>query len=171
MAGCLRCRRRRCDFFGASLRNEIIRDALGGAFPVSIGTARQRQRGIGQLRRSVQQFALHVCGIWLICRAGIRRDWSLANAKREATTATTDLDAFRAESQRLHGISVDLDARIATLAAQQPKIIERWNRETVVNPAPADCRPGAERLRAINAAIEAANAAIAGQPVPAMPSD
>lgn len=104
---------------------------------------------------------------------------SVADTAQRLRVVTADRDihaanlsAFVAESNRLHGLALQLDTRIETLAAAQPKIIERWRHETKINPVPADCRPGPERLRIINDAIDAANlAAGAGNADQALPAD
>ncbi|MEO2218382.1 hypothetical protein ABGV49_15065 [Chromobacterium vaccinii] len=64
---------------------------------------------------------------------------------------------------RLQQASIDIEAWLDQLRDAKPKIIERYNRVIETQPLPADCRPGPERLRELNAAIDAANAAIAGE--------
>lgn len=86
-----------------------------------------------------------------------------ATATADAGRARGDLDAYRAEVARLHQASVEIEAWLDQLRNAKPKIIERYNRVVETHPLPADCRPGSERLRELNAVIEAANAAIAGQ--------
>ncbi|MEO9386472.1 hypothetical protein [Chromobacterium phragmitis] len=63
----------------------------------------------------------------------------------------------------MHQASVDIEAWLDQLRDAKPKVIERYNRVVEMYPLPADCRPGPERLRELNAAIDAANAAIAGE--------
>ncbi|KUM04207.1 hypothetical protein KIF53_09345 [Chromobacterium subtsugae] len=92
-----------------------------------------------------------------------RREWALADAQRGATEARTDLAGYRAEVERLQALSVLIENKLDALRQAQPKIIERYNRVVENQPLPADCRPGPERLRELNAAIEAVNAAIAGK--------
>lgn len=84
-------------------------------------------------------------------------------ASADAGRARGDLDAYRAETVRLHQVSVDIEARLDQLRNVNPKIIERYNHVVEMHPLPVDCRPGPDRLRELNAAIDAANAAIAGQ--------
>ncbi|MCD4505506.1 hypothetical protein LQR30_15515 [Chromobacterium piscinae] len=84
-------------------------------------------------------------------------------ASADAERARGDLDAYRAEVGRLYQASVDFEARLDQLRDAKPKVIERYNRVIEQVPLPADCRPGPDRLRELNSAIEAANAAIAGQ--------
>ncbi|WP_230623469.1 hypothetical protein, partial [Chromobacterium subtsugae] len=84
-----------------------------------------------------------------------RREWALADAQRGATEARTDLAGYRAEVERLQALSVLIENKLDALRQAQPKIIERYNRVVENQPLPADCRPGPERLRELNAAIEA----------------
>lgn len=109
---------------------------------------------------------------WAVYRAGesaAEAAFRLQQVSQQRDSAAQGLAAFVAESERLHGLSVQLDRRINTLAATRPAIVERYTRETIQNPLPADCRVSPERLRSINAAIAAANAAAAGTGQPAAP--
>ncbi len=69
------------------------------------------------------------------------------------------LEEFKTEAERLTGLSGDLQARIDQLAATRPQVIERYTREIVQRPLPADCVRDPGRVRATNDAIDAANAA------------
>lgn len=69
------------------------------------------------------------------------------------------LEEFKSEAERLTGLSSDLQARIDQLAATRPQVIERYTREIVQRPLPADCVRDPGRVRATNDAIDAANAA------------
>lgn len=91
-----------------------------------------------------------------------RHRWELRAEQKKAGQATADLAAFVAESQRLQGVADRVQARIDNLAAVRPTIVERYRETALSNPLSAGCRPGADRLRDINAAIGAANAAAAG---------
>lgn len=109
---------------------------------------------------------------WAVYRAGesaAEAAFRLQQVSQQRDSAAQGLAAFVAEAERLHGLSVQLDQRINTLAATRPAIVERYTRETIQNPLPADCRISPERLRSINAAIAAANAAAAGTGQPAAP--
>ncbi|WP_152681605.1 hypothetical protein [Chromobacterium subtsugae] len=99
-----------------------------------------------------------------------RREWALADAQHGATEARADLAGYRAEVERLQALSALIENTLETLRQAQPKIIERYNRVVENQPLPADCRPGPERLRELNAAIEAANSALAGQHGQALPA-
>lgn len=109
---------------------------------------------------------------WAVYRAGesaAEAAFRLQQVSQQRDSAAQGLADFVAEAERLHGLSVQLDQRINTLAAARPAIVERYTRETIQNPLPADCRVSPERLRSINAAIAAANAAVArdhDKPVP-----
>ncbi|MFA5632674.1 MAG: hypothetical protein WC997_14285 [Porticoccaceae bacterium] len=70
-----------------------------------------------------------------------------------------ELKAFRDESTRLAGLSVDLQGRIDVLAQTRPKIIERYTHETTIAPLPDGCVIDPGRLQHINSAVSAANAA------------
>ncbi|WP_225547314.1 hypothetical protein [Chromobacterium violaceum] len=92
-----------------------------------------------------------------------RLEWQLKDATREAGQTKADFDAYRQETERLHGLSQIIESKLDALRDAQPKIIERYNRVIENHPLPADCRPGPDRLRELNAAIAAANAAIAAR--------
>lgn len=100
-----------------------------------------------------------------------RHRWELRAEQKKAGQATADLAAFVAESQRLQGVADRVQARIDNLAAIRPSIVERYRETILSNPLPAGCRPGSDRLRDINAAIGAANAAAAGGAGNAMQAD
>lgn len=69
------------------------------------------------------------------------------------------LEEFKTEAERLTGLSSDLQARIDLFATTRPQVIERYTREIVQRPLPADCVRDPGRVRATNEAIDAANAA------------
>lgn len=100
-----------------------------------------------------------------------RHRWELRAERKTAGQAAADLAAFVAESKRLQGVADKVQARIDNLAAVRPTIVERYRETALSNPLPAGCRPGADRLRDINAAIVAANAAAAGGAGNAMQAD
>ncbi|WP_155401792.1 hypothetical protein [Chromobacterium violaceum] len=93
----------------------------------------------------------------------MRQQWTMADALQGAAEARADLEGYRAETERLHTLSQRIETTLSALRQAQPQIIERYNHVVEKQPLPADCRPGADRLRELNAAIEAANAARAGQ--------
>ncbi|CUI64793.1 Phage-related lysozyme (muraminidase) [Achromobacter xylosoxidans] len=82
-----------------------------------------------------------------------------------------ELEGFKTEAERLTGLSGGIQALIDQLAATRPQVIERYTREIVQRPFPADCVRDPGRVRATNDGIDAANAARQSQrPVPAGPA-
>ena len=77
-----------------------------------------------------------------------------------------ELESFKSESIRLNGLSQTLERQLTALREAQPKIIERYNRVVIEKPLPADCFIDSDRLRELNAAIEAANTSKPGQSLP-----
>ncbi|CAB3676097.1 hypothetical protein LMG26690_01335 [Achromobacter animicus] len=80
-------------------------------------------------------------------------------AECQEANRVAGLVEFKTEAERLTGLSSDLQARIDQLAANRPQVIERYTREIVERPLPADCVRDPSRVRATNDAIDAANAA------------
>lgn len=70
---------------------------------------------------------------------------------------TADLESFKVESERLQGLSVSLEAQLASIRDAKPKIIERYVNVAAKNPLPADCSIDPDRLLNINAAIQTIN--------------
>lgn len=118
---------------------------------------------------SLVLLGLSYWAVYLAGESAAEAAFRLQQVSQQRDSAAQGLAAFVAEAERLHGLSVQLDQRINTLAATRPAIVERYTRETIQNPLPADCRISPERLRSINAAIAAANAAAAGTGQPAAP--
>lgn len=78
------------------------------------------------------------------------------------------LEEFKTEAERLTGLSQSLADTADKLATAKPQVIERYTREIVQRPLPADCVRDPGRVRATNDAIDAANAARqSGRAVPA----
>ncbi|QND86372.1 Uncharacterized protein ChrSV_4146 [Chromobacterium vaccinii] len=100
----------------------------------------------------------------------MRQQWAMADARRGAAEARAELEGYRAETERLHALSQRIEASLSALRQAKPQIIERYNHVVEKQPLPAECRPGADRLRELNAAIEAANAAASGQLGQTMPA-
>ncbi|CAB3924147.1 hypothetical protein [Achromobacter mucicolens] len=69
------------------------------------------------------------------------------------------LEEFKTEAERLTELSQSLAATADKLATTKPQVIERYTREIVQRPLPADCVRDPGRVRATNDAIDAANAA------------
>ncbi|MDF0605379.1 hypothetical protein HZU77_006910 [Neisseriaceae bacterium TC5R-5] len=101
----------------------------------------------------------------------VRREWALADSQRQAKQAQTDLTAYQQETTRLHDLSAQLETQLTQLRHTQPKLIEAYNHVTQAQPLHPDCPPGTERLRQLNAAIDAANTIAAGQPAPSQPGN
>ena len=106
-----------------------------------------------------------VVGAVAVAGAGAAIAW-YGHSQREAGRAecqeayrVAGLEEFKTEAERLTGLSSDLQARIDQLAATRPQVIERYTREIVQRPLPADCVRDPGRVRATNEAIDAANAA------------
>lgn len=78
------------------------------------------------------------------------------------------LEEFKTEAERLTGLSQSLADTADKLATAKPQVIERYTREIVQRPLPADCVRDPGRVRATNEAIDAANAA--RQPQRAVPA-
>jgi hypothetical protein len=68
-----------------------------------------------------------------------------------------DLEGFKIEANKLTGLSTTIEAQLVTLREQTPKIVERYTNVTQKTPLPVDCRLDADRLRALNEAVTAAN--------------
>ncbi|WP_088158821.1 hypothetical protein [Achromobacter xylosoxidans] len=81
------------------------------------------------------------------------------------------LEEFKTEAERLTGLSQSLADTADKLTTAKPQVIERYTREIVQRPLPADCVRDPGRVRATNEAIDAANAARQPQrAVPASPA-
>lgn len=119
--------------------------------------------------------AAAVAGAAVLGAAGAGIAW-YGHTQREAGRAecqeahrVANLEEFVSEAERLTGLSGELQARIDQLAATRPQVIERYTREIVQRPLPADCVRDPGRVRATNDAIDAANAA--RQPQRAVPAN
>ncbi|MNU79413.1 hypothetical protein D3C71_690270 [compost metagenome] len=129
---------------------------------------------IKMLAGSKAYVAAGVAGAVVVAAAGAGIAW-YGHSQREAGRAqcqeahrVAGLEEFKSEAERLTGLSSDLQARIDQLAATRPQVIERYTREIVQRPLPADCVRDPGRVRATNDAIDAANAA--RQPQRAVPA-
>jgi len=92
-------------------------------------------------------------GVWLY--GGIQYRAGQSDCK--AAHYVAGLEAFRAESERLALISIELQERVNALNAVKPTVIERYTRVEIEKPLPADCRIDPERLQRINEGIREAN--------------
>lgn len=92
-------------------------------------------------------------------------------AECEEAHRVAGLEEFKTEAERLTGLSQSLADTADRIANVEPKVIERYTREIVQRPLPADCVRDPGRVRATNDAIDAANAARQSQrAVPASPA-
>ena len=118
------------------------------------------------------RYALYVLGgvLSALCLWGFGKyQHAQGYAKAQQDRAIADLEAFKAEAERLQGLSVTLETQLTELRQAKPQIIERFNRVAIQNPLPANCVIDPDRLRELNAAVQAANTRKPGQPMPANP--
>ncbi len=94
-------------------------------------------------------------GVWVYGKAQYRAGRTAADAEHRMA----ELEAWRETAGRLQAVAIDLHNTTMTLRSATPGILEAYTRESLLAPLPADCLPGAGRLRSINEAIRAANAA------------
>lgn len=127
--------------------------------------------GLKRIAAALLALLLTHAGAWWVGQTAERHRWELRAEQKKAGQAAVDLAAFVAESKRLQGVADSVQARIDKLAAVRPTILERYRETIVREPLPAGCRPGPDRLRDINAAIEAANAASARSAADAVQAD
>lgn len=116
------------------------------------------------------KYALYALGVALsaLCLWGFGKyQHAQGYAKAQSDRAFADLAAFKSEAERLQGLSVTLETQLSELRQAKPQIIERFNRVTIEKPLPADCVVDPDRLRELNAAVQAANSRKPGQPMPA----
>lgn len=106
-----------------------------------------------------------LAGAVVLGAAGAAIAW-YGSSQREAGRAecqeahrVAGLEEFKTEAERLTGLSQSLADTADKLATAKPQVIERYTREIVQHPLPADCVRDLGRVRATNDAIDAANAA------------
>lgn len=113
------------------------------------------------------QFALIGAAI-VLCLWGFGKyQHAQGYAKAQSDRAYADLAAFKSEAERLQGLSVTLESQLTEMRQAQPKIIERYTNVANTKPLPANCVIDSDRLRELNAAVQAANSRKSGQPMPA----
>ncbi|MDF3850666.1 hypothetical protein [Achromobacter denitrificans] len=123
------------------------------------------KRAAGALAGWKGYAAAGMAGAVVLSAAGAAIAWyghtQRASGRAECQEAhrVAGLEEFKTEAERLTGLSGDLQARIDQLAATRPQVIERYIREIVQRPLPADCVRDPGRVRATNDGIDAANAA------------
>ena len=94
-------------------------------------------------------------GVWLYGKAQYRAGHAAAQAEHRVA----ELEAWRETADRIQAVANDLHTVTFTLRAAAPGLLEAYTRETILAPLPADCLLDPGRLRSINDAIRAANAA------------
>lgn len=77
----------------------------------------------------------------------------------EEAVRVAGLEVFKSEADRIIGVADRFEGIADKLANVQPQVIKEFHNVTTVKPLPADCVFDAERMRAGNAALAAANAA------------
>lgn len=116
----------------------------------------------------------YLIGAALVVGAGLAVGWYghgqrvAGRAECQEAHRVAGLEEFKTEAERLTGLSQSLADTADKLANAEPKVIERYTREIVQRPLPADCVRDPGRVRATNEAIDAANAA--RQPKRAVPA-
>lgn len=103
-------------------------------------------------------------GVWVYGKTQYRAGHAAAQAEQH----TAELEAWRETAGRIQAVANDLHNTTLTLRAVAPGLLEAYTRETILAPLPADCVLGPGRLRSINDAVRAANAA--GGPGPTVPA-
>ena len=82
---------------------------------------------------------------------------SLGYSQAQNERHVADLEAFRTESERLQALSATVEAQLAQLRSLAPTFLEEYENVTNEKPLSTDCFIDPDRLRQLNAAIEAAN--------------
>lgn len=73
----------------------------------------------------------------------------------ESAHKTAELEEFRSQTNKLAGISYQLEQASSDLAKAKPVTIKEYHRETIKQVLPAGCRLDDGRLRPIQSAIGA----------------
>ena len=119
----------------------------------------------------------YLIGAVVVLGAGAAFAWygqsqrAAGRAECQEAHRVAGLEEFKSEAGRLAGLSQSLAETVDKLANSEPKTIERYTREIVQRPLPADCVRDPGRVRATNDAIDAANSSRQSQrAVPANPA-
>lgn len=102
-------------------------------------------------------------GLWGYGKLQHSKGYSLAVSERH----TADLESFKAESERLQGLSVSLEAQLAAIRDAKPKTLERYENVRNKTPLPSICIIDSDRMRELNTAIQTANSGKSGESMPA----
>lgn len=81
----------------------------------------------------------------------------LGYSQAQSERHVADLESFRTESERLQALSASVEAQLAQLRSLAPTSLEEYENVTNETPLPTICNIDPDRLRQLNAAIEAAN--------------
>lgn len=82
---------------------------------------------------------------------------SLGYSQAQSERHVADLESFRTESERLQALSATVEAQLAQLRSLAPQFLEDYENVSNETPLPTICNIDPDRLRQLNAAIEAAN--------------
>lgn len=91
-------------------------------------------------------------------------------AKADAERANQTLEKFEADAARIHDAAQGYADLQANLSSQISVISKDFKDAIKSHPLPLDCRPDDVRVRALTAAVAAANAAAGRVTVPAVPA-
>ena len=86
-----------------------------------------------------------------------------ARASDRAVQAEGALTDLTAAAKKINDAALALAASDRTLDARLDTLTTELKHERKKNPLPADCKPNAERMRSLAAAVDAANKAASGQ--------
>lgn len=92
-------------------------------------------------------------------------------AKSDAANANASLAQFEADTVSIHGAALALATAQGQITSQFKSLSKDFSDVVKNNPLPADCQPDAFRMRALSAAVAAANAAAGRIAVPAVPDN
>lgn len=101
-------------------------------------------------------------GLWGYGKLQHSKGYSQAQNERHVA----DLESFKAESERLQGLSASLEAQLSAIRDAKPKTIERYENVRNKIPLPTVCTLDADRLRELNTAIQTANSGKSGESMP-----
>ncbi len=102
-------------------------------------------------------------GLWGYGKLQHSKGYSQAQNERH----TADLESFKAESERLQGLSASIEAQLALIRDAKPKTIERYENVRHKTPLPTVCIIDSDRMRELNSAIQTANSGKSGESMPA----
>lgn len=98
-----------------------------------------------------------------------RMETAQAEAVLDGTRAT--LAMFTADAARVHEAAEGFTAKQADLDSRFASISKDFANAIKARPLPVDCKPDTDRLRSLQAAVDAANTATGRSAVPAVPAN